>query len=85
MKKIETFLMGDTLETIFDFPWYEDFCKDWEHEDFFAMHAAANHMNITSLSIRVCIALDTLDLKENTVTEIGQVFKLAVAETDRAS
>ena len=42
MKKIETPLLGDTLDTIFDSPRYAGFCKGWELTDFLVMHAAAN-------------------------------------------
>ncbi len=49
MKKIKTQLIEYALETIFDSPQYADFCKGWELEDFFAMHAAANYVNIEAL------------------------------------
>ena len=76
MKMIETPLIGDTLETIFDSPQYAGFCKGWELEDFFAMHAAANYMNIEPLITWVCITLDNLHLKGKTPAELRQIFKL---------
>ena len=75
MRKIETPLIGNTLETIFDSPQYANFCKGWELEDFFDMHAAANYMNIDPLITWVCIALDNLHLKGKTPAELRQIFK----------
>ena len=75
MKKIETPHIGDTLESIFDSAQYAGFCKDWELEDFFAMQATANFMNIEPLTIMICIALDNLHLKDKTIAEFRQIFK----------
>mmetsp|Transcript_5396 Transcript_5396/g.8015 ORF Transcript_5396/g.8015 Transcript_5396/m.8015 type:complete len:159 (-) Transcript_5396:165-641(-) len=85
MKKIETPLIGDTLETIFDSPQYASFCKGWELEDFFSMHAAANYMNIEPLITWVCISLDNLHLKGKTPAELRQIFMLPAEAEDLAS
>ena len=80
MKKIETPLIGDTLETILDSAWYADFCTKLEFEDFFKMQAAANYMNIKPLWIMICIALDNLHLKGKSPAELRKIFKFAEPE-----
>ena len=80
MKKIETPLIGDTLDTILDSAWYADFCTKLEFEDFFEMQAAANYMNIKPLWFMTCIALDKFHLRGNTPAAIRQIFKFAESE-----